>query len=201
MRRYLTLTVFLLLCSVLAGAAHARKTRHRHKVKSEASVSPIFRFDINTDTISPNNLLYFAQSLIGKPYRESSSDPLRGFDCSGFVSYVFKYFNAKVPRSSSEFADIGREINIEDAKPGDIILFTGTKSHHPHSIGHSAIVYSNQGGTLRFIHSTSGKENGVTISDFDDRYKRRFVKVVRILSQNDLFQAQLKPSPSKKSNI
>ena len=75
--------------------------------------------------------------------------------------------------------------------PGDIILFKGTKSHHPHSIGHIGIVYSNEGGELRFIHSTSGKEYGVTISGMDDSYKRRFVKVVRILAQNDVFHAQL----------
>lgn len=142
----------------------------------------------NTDTISPYNLLYFAQSLIGIPYRDGSSDPSRGFDCSGFVSYVFKSFNAIVPRSSSDYAYAGREINIEDARPGDVILFKGTKSHHPHSIGHVGIVYSNDGNELRFIHSTSGKEYGVTISLMDDTYKHRFVKVVRLLRQNDNFQ-------------
>jgi murein DD-endopeptidase / murein LD-carboxypeptidase len=105
---------------------------------------------------------------------------------------VFKSFNADVPRSSGDYSNIGREINIEDARQGDIILFKGTKSHHPHSIGHIAIVYSNEGHELRFIHSTSGKENGVTISAMDGTYKRRFVKVIRLLKQNDIFQAQVK---------
>lgn len=187
MKRYLTLTVLLLLCVVFAGTAHARKTRHTHKIRVKA---PIFHLNSATDTISSYNLLYFAQSLIGTPYRAASSDPLRGFDCSGFVSYVFKSFNADVPRSSGDYASAGREISIDEVRQGDILLFKGTKSHHPHSIGHVAIVYSNAGGQLTFIHSTSGKENGVTITSMDDTYKRRFVKAVRLLKENDIFQAQ-----------
>lgn len=188
MKRYLTVTILIVLCAALAGAAHARKARHAHRVKFKA---PVFFLNSNTDTISSYNLLYFAQSLIGTPYREASSDPSRGFDCSGFVSYVFKSFNANVPRSSGDYANLGRKIRLEDAMPGDIILFKGTKSHHPHSIGHVGIVYSNEGGELRFIHSTSGKEYGVTISPMDNTYKRRFVKVVRILAQNDIFHVQV----------
>jgi murein DD-endopeptidase / murein LD-carboxypeptidase len=190
MKRYFTLTVLLILCAAFAGAANARKTKHAHRAKVKLT-APAFHLNSNTDTISSYNLLYFAQSLIGTPYREASSDPSKGFDCSGFVSYVFKSFNADVPRSSGDYANLGREIRIEDAMPGDVILFKGTKSHHPHSIGHVAIVYSNEGNELRFIHSTSGKEYGVTISAMDDTYKRRFVKVVRLLKYNDVFQAQV----------
>jgi len=188
MTRSFALTILLLVCVVFAGASHARKTRHSHRVRVKA---PVFILNSNTDTISSYNLLYFAQSLIGTPYREASSDPSHGFDCSGFVSYVFKSFDANVPRSSGDYANLGRKIKIEDAMPGDVILFRGTKSHHPHSIGHVGIVYSNDGNELRFIHSTSGKEYGVTISSMDDSYKRRFVKVVRLLKQNDAFYAQL----------
>ncbi|MFB9841370.1 C40 family peptidase [Mucilaginibacter ginsenosidivorans] len=187
MKRYLTLTVLLFLCVAFAATAHSRKMRHSYKVRVKP---PVFHLNGATDTISSYDLMYFAQSLIGIPYREASSDPLRGFDCSGFVSYVFKSFNADVPRSSGDYANIGREISIEDARQGDIILFKGTKSYHPHSIGHVAIVYSNEGGKLTFIHSTSGKENGVTITAMEGTYKRRFVKVVRLLRQNDIFQAQ-----------
>jgi cell wall-associated NlpC family hydrolase len=189
MKRSLALTVLLLLCVLLASTAFARKKRHSSKAKSKPHISCYT--DCKTDTISPYNLLYLAQSLIGTPYRDASSDPLHGFDCSGFVSYVFKSFNAVVPRSSSDYAYAGREINIQDARPGDIILFKGTKSHHPHSIGHIGIIYSNDSNDLKFIHSTSGKEYCVTINSLDDTYKRRFVKVVRLLRQNDNFQAPI----------
>jgi lipoprotein Spr len=191
MKKSLTLIGLLFLCAVFTGNAVAGKTKHaHHRVKIK---TPLLHHDVlSTDTISSYNLVYFAQSLIGVPYRDASSDPSVGFDCSGFVSYVFKNFDAKVPRSSAEYADAGREISIEDVRPGDILLFTGTKSHNPHSIGHVAIVYSQEGSILRFIHSTSGKEYGVTISEMDNTYQRRFVKAVRLLKQNDVFQAQLK---------
>jgi lipoprotein Spr len=161
-----------------ANLCYAKKNSHVHKAKALLVSS-------TTDSISSYDLIYFAQSLIGTRYRPASSDPSRGFDCSGFVNYVFKNFNANVPRSSGDFINVGRNIRIEDARTGDIILFTGTKSHHPHRIGHVGIVYCNEGGGLKFIHSTSGKEYGVTISSMDDTYKRRFVQVIRLLKQND----------------
>jgi lipoprotein Spr len=177
MKKIFTLVSFLFLFAVLATGVHAKKN-HSVFYKKRATVNP--------DSLSSDDLLSFAQTLLGTRYRAASSDPSRGFDCSGFVSYVFKNFNFTVPRSSSDFKNAGRKINIEDALPGDIILFTGTKSHHPHSIGHVAIVFSNDPGGLKFIHSTSGKEHGVTITAMDNTYKRRFVQVVRLLKQNDI---------------
>jgi len=198
MKRYLTLINLLLLCAFLAGTAYAKKhhaARSRHNSKSkrkhhrEASLvlpepSTIDRYP-GSDSVSPDSVLQFAQSLLGIPYREASSNPLYGFDCSGFVSYVFKYFDLNVPRSSGEYYNAGERVSLEDAKPGDVILFTGTRSHHPHSIGHVGIICCNDNGDIRFIHSTSGKEHGVTITDFNDTYKRRFIQVIRLLKQND----------------
>ncbi|WP_428329983.1 C40 family peptidase [Mucilaginibacter sp.] len=139
---------------------------------------------LSADSVSAESILNFAQNLIGIHYRSACSDPLRGFDCSGFVSYVFKSFNFVVPRSSYEFIGIGQKVKFEDAKPGDIILFTGTKKH-TRRIGHVGIVFSNVGDDFKFIHSTSGKEHGVTITNMDKTYRRRFVQIIRVLKQND----------------
>jgi len=193
MKRYLTLISLSVLFVAFAGKAYAHKSHHsHHKIRVAALRSDAFipapkpvSIEMSTDSVSSDNLLIFAQTLLGRPYRPASSNPLYGFDCSGFVSYVFKNFNFDVPRSSEDFANVGEKINIADAKPGDIILFTGTKSHHPHSIGHVGIVCCNADGEIKFIHSTSGKEYCVTISTFDDTYKRRFVQVVRLLKTND----------------
>jgi lipoprotein Spr len=138
----------------------------------------------NTDSVSPDSLIQFAESLMGTRYRSACSDPMRGFDCSGFVSYVFKSFNFSVPRSSCDFINVGEKIRLEDAKPGDIILFTGT-SRRSRRIGHVGIVYCNDGDEFKFIHSTSGKEHGVTITAMDKTYRRRFVQIIRLLKQND----------------
>jgi lipoprotein Spr len=190
MRKFsLALFTLLFLATTVANAARARKKHHvahRHHHKREHFAAVFHSIDdLNTDSLSADSVIGFAQTLIGTRYREASANPLYGFDCSGFVSYVFKSFDVKVPRSSGDFINVGERISMEDAKPGDVILFTGTRSHHPHSIGHVGIVYSNDHNGLKFIHSTSGKEHGVTITAMDDTYRRRFVQVVRLLKQND----------------
>lgn len=138
----------------------------------------------DTDGVCPDDVLYFAQTLIGVRYRSASSDPEYGFDCSGFVNYVFKNFNFAVPRSSYGFAGIGEKVKLEDARPGDIILFTGT-GKKSRRIGHVAIVMSNTDSELKFIHSTSGKEHGVTVTIMDKYYKHRFVQIIRIFKRNN----------------
>jgi len=131
------------------------------------------------ETVQPDSLVAFAKTLIGIPYLYACTDPQKGFDCSGFVTYVFNHFNISIPRSSVDFTNFGKEIDIEKARPGDLILFTGTDSSDL-IVGHMGIVESTKDDTLRFIHSTSGKAKGVVISPLGDYYKKRFVKVIRV---------------------
>jgi len=131
------------------------------------------------EIVQPDSLVAFAKTLIGTPYLYACTDPQKGLDCSGFVTYVFNHFNIAVPRSSVDFTNYGKEINLEKAKPGDLILFTGTDSSDL-IVGHMGIVESIKDDTLRFIHSTSGKAKGVVISPLGDYYKKRFVKVIRV---------------------
>ncbi len=136
---------------------------------------------VNTGNVRIDSVLNFAQSLIGTPYRYASTDPLVGFDCSGFITYVFSHFNIKVPRSSYEFENVGQTIAVEQSKPGDLMLFTGTDSTEK-TIGHMGIILSFDSSHIKFIHSSSGKANGVVITDFGKYYQSRFVKVVRIFT-------------------
>ncbi len=136
--------------------------------------------NLNIRNVSKHALVVFAKSLIGIPYKYASSDPSQGFDCSGFITYVFNHFNLKVPRSSVGFTNAGREIPIKNAKEGDLILFTGTNDSI-RIVGHMGIITENT-DTLQFIHSTSGRANAVTITNFGDHYKKRFVKVIRVFA-------------------
>jgi cell wall-associated NlpC family hydrolase len=137
---------------------------------------------IETGNTSPNDLIAFSKTLIGTPYKYGSADPAQGFDCSGFITFVFNHFNIQVPRTSVDFTNVGREIDIGNAKPGDIILFTGTDSAI-RIVGHMGIITSASNKDIQFIHSTSGKANGVTITALNDYYLGRFVKVIRCLSK------------------
>ncbi len=130
-------------------------------------------------TIQPDSIVAFAKTLIGIPYLYASTDPNKGFDCSGFITYVFNHFSTAVPRSSVDFTNYGKEITIEEAKPGDLILFTGTDSTI-RIVGHMGIVENVQEGKLHFIHSTSGHAQGVVITSFEKYYQSRFVKIIRL---------------------
>jgi len=133
----------------------------------------------NTQLALAADLISFAQSLKGTPYKYACSDPKRGFDCSGFVMYVFNHFQMTVPRSSIAFTHIGEEIDIQQAMPGDLILFTGTNASI-RKVGHLGIV--TQGGEgLSFIHASSGKTHAVTETVLNPHYKKRFIKVIRLL--------------------
>ncbi|WP_443943966.1 C40 family peptidase [Pedobacter sp. AW1-32] len=133
-----------------------------------------------TNTTQPESIIDFAKSMLGIPYRYATSNPKVGFDCSGFVSYVFSNFGFKVPRSSREFSLVGKETNLENAKVGDILIFTGSNSR-VRRIGHVGIVYSIGDEGIKFIHASSGKAHGVTITSLEGYYKTRFMKIVSLL--------------------
>jgi cell wall-associated NlpC family hydrolase len=138
---------------------------------------------INTKNVTPNELVNFAQTLIGTPYVYASTNPKVGFDCSGFITYVFNHFGISVPRSSIDFTEVGKEVLVPNAKRGDLILFTGTNPEE-RFVGHMGIVVSNT-DSLRFIHSSSGKAMGVTVTPLNQGYLKRFMKVIRVFPQND----------------
>lgn len=140
---------------------------------------------IETGKTTPTELVNFACSLAGTPYKYGSADPANGLDCSGFVTYVFKHFGIMVPRASVDFTNVQHAVPIEDVKLGDLILFTGTDST-THVVGHMGIVSSMPGQPIRFMHSTSGKGYGVVETDFSTPYyESRYVKVIRVFPQND----------------
>jgi cell wall-associated NlpC family hydrolase len=171
-----------------SAALYAAVKDSVHLSDSTASKKMISRYTslrlIDTRNIHPSEIVQFAETLIGVPYRYGSSDPLKGFDCSGFISYVFQHFGINVPRSSIDFMEVGKEVTVSELKGGDLILFTGTDSTEKFA-GHIGLVVSNQSGLVNFIHSSSGKVNGVTITPLNEYYKKRYLKTVRIFPQNE----------------
>jgi len=130
--------------------------------------------------IDRTELIAFAKQFLGTPYHRNSVNPKKGFDCSGFVYYVFKKFDVSLPRSSPEYKSLGKALKPEKFKVGDILVFYGHRdSLH---IGHVGIICEAEGMRSRFIHASSGKAYGVTISNLDSKeYKRRFYKCIDVL--------------------
>lgn len=142
-------------------------------------------YNIATGALTPTQLVTYAQTLKGIPYLYGSIDPAKGFDCSGFITYVFNHFNVAVPRQSVSFADVNRKIQLKDAKTGDLILFTGTDSTIK-VVGHMGILLVKPGVEIKFLHSTSGKDLGVTETPLNSYYQGRYMYTVRIFPQNDI---------------
>ena len=139
---------------------------------------------LDTKNVNPRQLVEFAKTLIGTPYKYGSIDPSAGFDCSGFITYVFHHFNIIVPRSSIDFVTVGKDVAIERSKAGDLILFTGTDSTE-RFVGHIGLIVSNNADGVQFIHSTSGRQYGVTITPLNVYYRSRYMKTIRVFNQND----------------
>jgi len=144
-------------------------------------VVPVDTTGIYTRNTVPEDLISFSKTLKGIPYKYGSTNPKAGFDCSGFITYVFNHFNIDVPRTSVSFTDEGRPVDLASSKPGDLILFTGTDSTI-RTVGHMGII-TQSGDSIVFIHSTSGKANGVTETTLNPYYMGRFVKVIRVFNK------------------
>jgi len=182
MKKIIVPILFFILSATAGKAQTILPPQYQELVKKLVVNLPKEAKPINNNSQEANSesLIDFAKSMLGIRYRYATSNPKLGFDCSGFVSYVFSNFGFKVPRSSREFSSTGKETNLENAKVGDVLIFTGSNSK-VRRIGHVGIVYSITENGIKFIHASSGKAKGVTITDLDGHYKSRFLKVVSIL--------------------
>jgi cell wall-associated NlpC family hydrolase len=127
-------------------------------------------------------LISFAKKYLGTPYHYASSNPKKGFDCSGFVNFVFNNFSIKLPRSSGEFKSIGKDLKPEEFKVGDILVFYGFRNKT--RIGHVGIVCEANGLNSKFIHSSSGKIRGIVISELGSgMYARRFFRCIDVIGR------------------
>ena len=136
----------------------------------------------SSNEIKRAEIIAFAKKYLGTAYCYASSDPKKGFDCSGFVNFVFNNFEIELPRSSSGFANIGKTLKPDEFRVGDVLVFYGYRDRN--SIGHVGIICEANGMKSKFIHSSSGKEMAVIISDLDsDQYTKRFYKCVDVISE------------------
>ena len=126
------------------------------KVEEVAPVvtQPVYKNDY-VATGDMNSLVKLAYSLIGSPYAAGGNSPA-GFDCSGFVQYLYSQVGISISRSSSTQMYDGVPVSYENAKPGDILIW-GYSAGAP---THSAIYVG--GGQM--IHATNPVQ-GVIASD------------------------------------
>jgi cell wall-associated NlpC family hydrolase len=117
----------------------------------------------------------FAKQYLGVKYVWGGSSP-SGFDCSGFVSYVFDKFNISLDRSSASMASNGIAVDKEDLRPGDIVFFDTNGGLN--QINHVGI-YIGDGEFIQSSSANSAKK--VVISTlFSGFYKESYMRARRV---------------------
>ncbi len=105
----------------------------------------------------------YSKKLLGIKYVYGGSTT-KGFDCSGFVSFVYKKFGMTLPRSSRDMGNGGVAVKKTDLKPGDLVFFDTNGGLN--GINHVGIYI----GGGKFIHASSSLGRKVTISNLSDKY-------------------------------
>ncbi|MDQ0200385.1 C40 family peptidase [Neobacillus ginsengisoli] len=107
-----------------------------------------------------------AQKYIGWPYVWGGANPTTGFDCSGFTQWTFAKAGIKLPRTAQEQYDASLKILPAEAKPGDLVFYTGTYAsdhfitHIGIYLGKGKMLDSDDSGIgIHTIHSTYWKSH------------------------------------------
>ncbi|MGL6291586.1 MAG: C40 family peptidase [Silanimonas sp.] len=144
----------LLLAGLLAALAGCASVGERDDASAGSASEPRPLRSPYTSAPKPldlraDDVLMQAMGLIGTPYRFGGTTPQRGFDCSGFTSYVFREsVGLQLPRTANDqFAGAGTPVDKDALSAGDLVFF----QHGRGRIDHVGI-YVGEG---RFIHSPS----------------------------------------------
>ena len=114
-------------------------------------------------------MLRTATDLLGTPYRNGGST-VDGFDCSGFVQYVFAQHGVRIPRTVRKQVEVGAK--VRDAEAGDLVFFK-TDGGGPTHVGIAL-------GPDRFIHAPSSR-GVVRVEPFSAPYwSSRFLEARRV---------------------
>jgi cell wall-associated NlpC family hydrolase len=105
----LRLRLTLLLC-LLAFAGFASKP-------VLAIPRPDFRDDVGV------RISKYARRFIGVPYAYGGTSPQSGFDCSGFVAYVYGHFGIALPHYTYAQFELGQRVGRRGLEPGDLVFF------------------------------------------------------------------------------
>jgi len=121
-------------------------------------------------------ILEKAKTLEGSPYLGGGGNP-EGFDCSGFVRYVYQDIGVVLPRSSGAMALVGQPIERQNVRPGDLLFFTGSDANLA-TVGHVALVLKHEADQLLMIHASN---RGVVVDDYYDMpyYQERYLSANR----------------------
>lgn len=148
--RYKTIRLYVTICGVLLSLLYGLFLFHEYQIKRD--------------------IVRFAQCFAGVPYRYGGADP-DGFDCSGYIMYLFHEFGQELPRTADQQAVVGKPVAANDLQPGDVLFFAVNSGAE---ISHCGLYIGNS----NFIHASSGAGK-VIISSLQNPYWRNTLRQAR----------------------
>ncbi len=162
---------FALLLLIALTAAACATTGGTPRPFPGAPAPPATRSAPPSPPVARTPIVATALTLRGTPYRNGGSDP-SGFDCSGFVQWVFARSGTRLPREVRDQYDAGRKIDLREVKPGDLLFFE-TVSRGASHVGLAI-------GGNQFVHAPSSR-GVVRVERFTTNYwAHRFVGARRV---------------------
>jgi len=146
-----------------AAAASRTSSRSSARTSSRAASAPAAEAVSNVKSAPVSSgssaAIDIAKRYIGTPYVFGGTSP-SGFDCSGFVQYVYNQLGVSLPRTAAAQAQSGTRISASEARPGDIVSFTGSGGvyHNGLYVGDGMMIDSPRSGKsidVRSIWSSS----------------------------------------------
>ena len=137
--------------------------------------------DGSVDFAMIDDMLNYARKFMGVRYVRGGRSP-KGFDCSGFTSYVYSQFGYQLSPSSSTQYTQGKKISRDQVQPGDLLFFTG-RAARSGRVGHVAIAVDADpvSGEITFIHAA---RTGIKIDKITaPYYAARYLGARRVIGQ------------------
>ena len=119
----------------------------------------VFSFTTNAKAMDSSKLITYASKFVGTPYQFGGTTPT-AFDCSGYLTYVYREFGVNLPRVTSDIYKVGQSVSKTNLQPGDLVFFETYKPGASH-----AGIYA---GNNQFIHASTSR--GVRYDSLNSSY-------------------------------
>jgi cell wall-associated NlpC family hydrolase len=170
--------------AALAAQARERLAREREQARLADQIAPVGEVDpgafdgaSETPAFTPpppdgsraSQVIAIAMQYLGVPYQWGGASPATGFDCSGFVMYVYAQIGVSLPHQAAAQYGYGVYVSRDQLQPGDLVFFNG--------LGHMGMYI----GGGQFIHAPHTGDVVKISSLYDSWYAATFVGARRVL--------------------